>query len=115
MQTTTTGIESAVKKAFVVESHFTQFFNATPKALGLAVESHVDADGHPQDRYIGARPALQVLGSTSRGEGLFSTMAEYRPQFHARAVVYRLRLTRFGFACGSVLCAFCRAPPHALS
>ena len=70
VQTSTTGIESAVKKAFVVEAQFTQFFNATPKALGLVVQSHVDADGHPQDRCINARLSVHVLSRAARGWGL---------------------------------------------
>ena len=70
VQTSTKGIQGAVNNAFVVEAQFTQFFNATPKALGLPVQSHVDADGHPQDRCINARLSLHVLSCTARGEGL---------------------------------------------
>ena len=70
VQTSTKGIQGAVNNAFVFEAQFTQFFNATPKALGLPVQSHVDADGHPQDRCINARLSLHVLSCTARGEGL---------------------------------------------
>ena len=80
VQTSTKGIEGAVHNAFVFEAQFTQFFNATPKALGLPVQSHVDADGHPQDRCINARLSPHVLSCTARGEGLSAAISACRLQ-----------------------------------